>query len=60
MALVSFNGIKSQCSNRCLEISGKRKVTDINVAETERKDVIPGIVQDIFLFCRILEKQLHH
>lgn len=35
-------------------------MTDINVSEEERKDVPPGIVPGVFLFCGILEKQLNH
>lgn len=58
--LISSNGIMSSYFKRCLEISWKRKFTDINVPEQERNSVIPRIVQGIFLFCRILEKQLSH
>lgn len=35
-------------------------MTDIIVPKQERKDVIPGIVQGVFLFWRILEEQLNH
>lgn len=55
--LISSNGIMAPCFKRCLEISWERKMTDINVSEQERKHVILGIVQGVFLFCGI---QLNH
>lgn len=51
--LISSNGITAPWFRRCLEIPWKRKMTDINVSEQERKDVILGIVQGVFLFSGI-------
>lgn len=47
--LISSNGIKAPHFRR-FEIPWERKMTDINVSEQERKDVILGIVQGVFLF----------
>lgn len=50
--LINSNGIMAPCFRR-FEIPWERKMTDINVSEQERKDVILGIVRGVFLFCGI-------
>lgn len=50
--VISSNRITALCFRR-FEIYWERKMTDINVSEQERKDVIPGVVQGVFLFCGI-------
>lgn len=50
--VISSNRITALCFRR-FEIYWERKMTDINVSEQERKDVILGVVQGVFLFCGI-------
>lgn len=51
--LINSSGITALGFRGCLEISWERKMTDKNGSEQERKDVILGIVQGVFLFCGI-------